>query len=657
MRPRLGQPSHAADPARPWRIIGPVSVFLVIALLSTLLFGAFRGRDRLEKREEFILQAQQVAFAVETHFGVAMDLLGSVAALFLSSAEVSRQEFATFVRPIVERHPSIYAFEWMPMIRDSARDSLETVVRAEGFPEFRVQQKDAEAKLIAAERRPDYLPILYMEPLEPVVLGLDVTGNPERGDESFRARDSGSPTASERYSLIEDPHDVFSVIGYEPVFKQVGGSPDREFLGLVAVLLRLDAGVREAIAGGGTEGIHVLLRDESAPEGKQVLFSSSIDKPGLDLEAAWTREFSFADRRYSIRMAPLPGSSWAQGRGPVALWVAGILLGVAAAFASGALLQIGQLRKRVDEAMELGQYRLGRRLGEGGMGIVYQAEHRMLARPAAIKLIRPNAKNGADGSQHRLLMKQFEREAKATAALHSAHTIKVYDFGHTDRGEFYYVMELLNGLDLETLVEHEGPIEPSRVTHILRQACHSLAEAHSAGLVHRDIKPANIYLCHHGLEYDFVKILDFGLVRSQNYDGGTTALGLGAFAGTPAFCAPETAARAADVDARSDIYSLGCVAYWLLTGRTVFDGKTPIAMMVAHVDQAPRAPSALSELDIPEDLESIVMWCLQKRPDDRPRDAPELERRLAACSQTSAWTQHSARRWWESHHPGGIRLP
>jgi CHASE1-domain containing sensor protein len=626
----------------------------VVALLSTLVFGALRGRERNEKRQAFVVQAQQLAFSIETHFDLPRELLRSVAALFLSSDRVSREEFGTFARPIIERHPSIYAFEWMPLVTDAARDSLVRAVRAQGFPEFRFQQRTlAGGDLMLADRRPDYFPILYMEPLEAVVLGLDVIGNPERGDESLRARETRSSTASDRYSLIEDPDDVFSVIAYEPVLKAAAEAAEEEVIGLVGVLLRLEPVVREAIAGGGTEGIHVLLRDESAAEGKQVLFSSPADSTTLETEAAWTREFDFADRRWSVRLTPLSSSSWTLGHGPVALWAAGVLLGVLAAFGSGALMQIGHLRRRVDEAMELGQYRLGRQLGEGGMGVVYRAEHRMLARPAAIKLIRTEAAGDGGKPQHEVLLERFEREARATAALHSPHTIEVYDFGRTEQGEFYYVMELLDGLDLQTLVRSTGPVEPARVAHILQQTCQSLAEAHFAGLVHRDIKPANIYLCHHGLEYDFVKVLDFGLVRETKR--GTvedlTATNPHTFLGTPAFCAPEVAVSGTEVDGRSDLYALGCVAYWLLTGRTVFEGSTPLAVILAHVDEKPTPPSTLSEFEIPPGLESIVLSCLEKEPDRRPQSAEELASRLDADLGTAKWTQASARHWWEAHRP------
>ncbi|NNE06972.1 MAG: serine/threonine protein kinase, partial [Gemmatimonadetes bacterium] len=206
-----------------------------------------------------------------------------------------------------------------------------------------------------------------------------------------------------------------------------------------------------------------------------------------------------------------------------------------------------------------------------------------------------------------------------------------------------------------SLVEQRGPLPSARVVHILRQACESLAEAHAVGLVHRDIKPANIYLCHHGLEYDFVKVLDFGLVRSENPGAGQNQklTSKGVFAGTPMYCAPEMITAGKDADGRSDLYSLGCVAYWLLTGQTLFEGDSPFAIISAHLHDEPTPPSVLSELEIPSDLEAIVLWCLEKDPDKRPRDAAELARRLAKCASASEWTQKRARQWWKVNHPTG----
>jgi serine/threonine-protein kinase len=305
--------------------------------------------------------------------------------------------------------------------------------------------------------------------------------------------------------------------------------------------------------------------------------------------------------------------------------------------------------RRLAKAQEVGSYRLTELLGRGGMGDVWVAEHQMLARPAAIKLIRPEAL-GANEAGARVVEERFKREARATAALRSTHTVDLYDFGLTDDGAFYYVMEMLDGLDLATLVGRYGPLPAERVVHLLRGVCHSLGEAHGRGLIHRDVKPANIFTCRLGPDYDFVKVLDFGLVKSTGEDaGGATALTQeGSVAGTPAFMAPELALGDGSVDGRADIYALGCVAYWLLTGQPVFAGETPVATLLKHVQEAPLPPSRRTEMEIPEDLEAVILACLAKDPEQRPQTAEEMDARLAACS-VGTWTKDRAEEWWTLH--------
>ncbi len=304
---------------------------------------------------------------------------------------------------------------------------------------------------------------------------------------------------------------------------------------------------------------------------------------------------------------------------------------------------------RLRHAREIGSYELTERIGEGGMGEVWRAKHRLLARPAAIKLIRTDVL-GASQRSRDAIIKRFEREAQDTAALGSTHTIDVYDFGITEEGDFYYVMELLNGLSLERCVHEFGPMEPARVVYLLRQVCHSLGEAHARGLVHRDIKPANIFMCRLGPDDDFIKVLDFGLVKHFEAPLEGTMLTMeGLTAGTPGYMAPEVALGAPGVDGRADIYSLGCVAYYLLTGQQVFTGETAVATVLAHVKDEPVAPSVRSELAIPPALDAIILECLAKDPSARPASAVLLGQRFAATVPADAWTTESARAWWDLH--------
>jgi serine/threonine protein kinase len=299
---------------------------------------------------------------------------------------------------------------------------------------------------------------------------------------------------------------------------------------------------------------------------------------------------------------------------------------------------------------ELGCYQLVEKLDHGGMGEIWRARHRMLARPVAVKLIRPDLFGVKSPVEAASLVGRFQREAEATAALHSAHTVELHDFGVTPEGTFYYVMELLDGLDLETLVRRFGPIPPERAIHLLIQACDSLAEAHAVGLVHRDVKPANIIACHWGLKWDFVKVLDFGLVKatwSMGEDDHLTSEGM--ITGTPAYIAPEAALGGRDVDARVDLYGLGCVAYWLLTGERLFVGRTPVEVLLHHVKTPPIPPSERIGREIPAGLEALVLHCLAKEPEDRPPSAEWLATRLAECEVPGKWTPERARRWWEAN--------
>jgi tRNA A-37 threonylcarbamoyl transferase component Bud32 len=312
------------------------------------------------------------------------------------------------------------------------------------------------------------------------------------------------------------------------------------------------------------------------------------------------------------------------------------------------------LRRQVAEASELGQYLLEEKIGGGGMGEVWRARHRLLIRPAAIKLIRRRARD-AMSEDPELLVRRFEREARATAALTSPHTVQLYDFGVAEDGRLYYVMELLDGLDLDTLVRQHGPLPAERVVHLLRQVCSALGDAHGNGLVHRDIKPANVVVSRAGTIFDFVKVLDFGLVKldgARVADGKAVDLsGEDSWSGTPGYMAPEVVLGAAETDHRVDLYALGCVAYWLLTGRMVFEGENAIQVMLQHAQAEPQRPSQRVDRPIPAALEDLVMQCLEKDPLRRPAGAQVVIDRLDAVPLTSVWTAERAEQWWAMHRP------
>lgn len=319
-----------------------------------------------------------------------------------------------------------------------------------------------------------------------------------------------------------------------------------------------------------------------------------------------------------------------------------IVLLIAAAAATFGTHTINALRKEAFKARQFGQYRLKRLLGVGGMGEVYLAEHQLLKRPCAIKLIRPG--HDADPTA----IQRFEREVRATAKLTHWNTVDIYDYGRTDEGTFYYVMEYLHGLSLADLVRKYGPLPAERVVHMLRQTCRALREAHAAGLVHRDIKPANIFAARQGGIDDVVKLLDFGLAKQVAPDPNEAAVQLtqvGTYSGSPQYMSPEQATSESEPDERSDIYSVGAVAYYLLTGQPPFLGSNPIRLMIAHARDAVVPPSQLVPA-VPQDLEAVVLRCLAKNPADRYASAESLDQALAECRCAGAWTEERAREWW-----------
>ena len=313
-----------------------------------------------------------------------------------------------------------------------------------------------------------------------------------------------------------------------------------------------------------------------------------------------------------------------------------------------------RLGRRLNEARALGSYELIEQLGAGGMGAVWRGRHRFLARDAAIKLVRAEAL-GDTASAAQSQLRRFEREAQATALLRSQHSIRLFDFGAAEDGSFYYVMELLEGRDLESLVKEFGALPPERAMFVLRQVCHSLAEAHERGLVHRDIKPANIFLCRMGLEFDFVKVLDFGLVQTRKHDPAMadteTLITAQHIIGTPAYMAPEMILGREDVDKRADVYAIGCVAFFLLTGTRVFQDGTQMQTLIDHVHTEPQPPSARASSPIPREIDRLVLHCLKKKPEERPRDAAELLERITALNLAAGWSHTHARAWWEARLP------
>jgi serine/threonine-protein kinase len=316
-----------------------------------------------------------------------------------------------------------------------------------------------------------------------------------------------------------------------------------------------------------------------------------------------------------------------------------LFLLIGAALAIYGTYVLNGLRCQLHEAKKFGQYQLRSRLGVGGMGEVYLAEHQLLKRPCALKLIKPES--GSDP----VALARFEREVQSAARLSHPNTIEIYDYGHTDDGTFYYVMEFLPGMSLQDLVKPDCPLPAGRVIYLFRQVCAALAEAHSLGLVHRDLKPANIFVAFRGGEADVAKILDFGLVKPTKDEGAVELTSDNRVSGTPLYMAPEQAVADRALDARADIYALGAMMYFALTGQPPFNAPTPFEVMMAHA-RDPVVPPSQVRTDVPADLEAVILRCLAKKAQDRFQDVRALGNALAACAAAPDWDLDKANAWW-----------
>ena len=322
-----------------------------------------------------------------------------------------------------------------------------------------------------------------------------------------------------------------------------------------------------------------------------------------------------------------------------------VLIGVLAISALGIVasyLIINNFRRTAVSAQKLGQYTLEKKIGEGGMGAVYRARHAMLRRPTAVKLLPPQASSEE-------AVTRFEREVQLTSGLTHPNTIEIYDYGRTPDGIFYYAMEYLPGYSLNQLVDLYGPVSEGRVVHILSQACASLAEAHSAGIIHRDVKPSNLMICERGGDFDVVKVLDFGLVKEVDQADDLSVTAVGSITGTPLYVSPEGIKSPDQADGRSDLYCLGAVGYYLLTGDHVFRGESPLEVFSHHLTTAPEPPSSRIDRQISKDLEELILTCLEKDREQRPLDARAMRETLAACADAGTWSEEDARRWWDEH--------
>ncbi|HVJ67427.1 MAG TPA: serine/threonine-protein kinase, partial [Caulifigura sp.] len=312
-------------------------------------------------------------------------------------------------------------------------------------------------------------------------------------------------------------------------------------------------------------------------------------------------------------------------------------------------LMVARMRREAQKAaiqsQKLGQYTLEQKLGSGGMGVVYKGRHAILRRPTAIKLLNVDKVNDSS-------IERFEREVQITSQLNHPNTVAIYDYGRTEEGIFYYAMEYIEGIDLQVLVDKYGPQSESRTIHILRQICGSLFEAHSLGLVHRDIKPANVMLTRRGGEPDVAKVLDFGLVKALDSRQQSSQTAANSLTGTPLYMSPEAIQTPDLVDPRSDLYAVGAIGYFLLTGKVLFDSENIVELCQAQVSRPPMPPSERIKREISPQLEGAIMSCLEKVPAKRPQTARDLSQLLSRSPSASEWSIEEADHWWGRHERG-----
>jgi CHASE1-domain containing sensor protein len=647
--PAIGEPppSEVRPPrTRPRRLSewGPAAAVLLLGLLLSLaVFMAIRGRERAARRIEFERRAARVALAAQASFDVPLEVLCAIPSLFDASEDVTRAEFRAFVRHPLARYPWIYALEWIPRVPGMERAKFEAAAVADGLPGFHFKQDAPAGSPVRADERPEYFPLYYMEPPNAVALGIEETALGARKAALERARDLDTTVVTERLRLVQDDPSVGSVIAFHPVYRH-GELPQtvtarRERLaGLAAVVFRIQPVVVAALGAEDLDQLDVVLADVDA-EPETLLYESrrgARAARAAGTELVFEQRPTIGGRHWAIRVGDRAGWVEARSAGWIALGIGWLASAFAAAFVHAGL-SVLRLRRQVRAAKRLGQYTLVEKLGEGGMGTVYRAHHALLRRPTAIKLLLPTRHDAT-------ALARFESEVQLTSSLTHPNTVVVYDYGRSPDGTFYYAMEYVDGITLQDLVDIDGPQLPARVVHVMLQICAALAEAHAIGLVHRDVKPANVMLCQRGGMADFVKVLDFGLAKDLSGGANSKLSQSTALLGTPLYIAPEVI-LGRPIDARLDIYALGGVAYFMLTGTPVFSGETLLDVCVQHLTAPPEAPSLRLGQDLPFALEALVVKCLAKEPAQRPGSVNELGAALRALA-IPAWGTEEADRWW-----------
>ncbi len=627
-----------------------------IPVTASIFLAAYlfvRGQEA--ERRLFEQKAQLLRAAMVERLSQPLESITALSRFMEVSGSVNRQQFRLLSAPMLGRHRSVYAFEWLPFVREEHRADVEAEARAAGLTDYRIWETAPDGSRREASPRPFYVPIQFMEPPGAGALGFDVTSEPVRRAIAEKARDRGEIAATQPFQLVEDTGKDTSpaVALYAPVYAEGDPATVAErraaLTGFALVIFRVAPLMESAASQADGRDIAYILRDAGAPSSptlaeRPLRWSLLPRREGFEQKF----DYEFVDRKWVLEAVPLPGRFEPSWRGPIAAAVIGFLTGVIGLALWVALRLILRLKRQREK---VGPYRLVRRLGRGAMGVVWEARHALLRRPTAVKLLAP----GTEGER---ALARFEREVQLTAGLTHPSTIAIYDYGRTADGVFYYAMELLRGINLQQLVSFDGPLVPGRVVHLLRQACGALSEAHAAGLIHRDIKPANLMACIYGGIPDFLKVLDFGLVKAIGAgdgalpeggagDEGDASLSQdGSLLGTPLYMAPEGMSDPTGVDARADIFALGAVGYFLLTGKAPFPGRTAIEVFKLERHGPPIPLAKAAPVAVPEALDATIGRCLSFDRGLRPPSAEALDALLEGCAVAPPWTLSQARAWW-----------
>ncbi|MDF3066725.1 MAG: Serine/threonine-protein kinase pkn3 [Polyangiaceae bacterium] len=623
--------------------LGSRAVWLCVLLgaagtVAWAALSASRGRESAKR--EFEERSLVAARHVAQSFQAPLEALYGIHALGCALPEVDQPRFERFGQQLLSRYPSLAALELFDVVSGDERADFERRVSSRIGRPFSIQEPSLATSrgMVTALPRERHVVLTRFVPYQKELHGLDLTFDSLRREQIAAATRAGAPLVTGKFRLVEDSEGVYSVAVYHPLFAGSAAPPteaerSRNLTGFAVALYRLEPLMTSALSGTRLEKITVGLvdRDPQLPRGDSLLFGTLAAR--TDESFSYEHEIRFAGRNWALvtsRAVPTFASLSAPS---LALGSVGTLL-VAGLIGLGGSLR--KSRQRFQALQALGPYTLLREIGGGGMGRVFEAQHRLLRRRTAIKVV---AQEVASPEQ----LRRFDLEAKTTSELRHPNTVVVFDYGRTPTGDFYYAMEYVHGVTWDQLVQRHGAQPAARVRHLLLQACGALSEAHGLGLVHRDVKPSNLMLGVSGGIFDFVKVLDFGLVRVTR--GAPSGLSKqGTLLGTPRYMAPESFASSQS-GPRADLYALGCVAYYLLSGHEPFTAKTDAGVATLHLTQMPSSLRGRGRGDTTPELERIVMRCLAKNPDDRFASAAQLLRALSELS-LPPWTQTDAAAFW-----------